>query len=120
MKSEGVCPSLCIVKLISQQPPAETHCLIPISNGRDGKLFKRLTNCCNGLFSCTSPALSPVPLSFYNLSLLLSHCVIMTCSHPPFSLLFHAHRFVSDSLIRSAFPLNRQKGRMHQLTPTYK
>lgn len=32
----------------------------------------------------------------------------------------HEHRFVSDSLMRSAFPLNSQKERMHQLTPSQK
>lgn len=128
-----MCVSQRIVRLISQQPPAETHCFISISNGFEGKLFKWHANCSNGLFLCTSPVLALSHRSpFYNLSLLLSHCIIMTCSHlsstPPPSLLSvsslvrraHERRSVSDSLMRSAFPLNRQKERMHQLTPTYK
>lgn len=119
----SVCVSQCIVRLISQQPPAETHCFISISNSFEGKLIKWHANCCNGLFLCTSPvlALSPAPL----LQPLSSPFTLYYNDLLPFFFLSlaprtHEHGFVSDSLMRSAFPLNRQKKRMHQLTPTYK
>lgn len=63
-----------------------------------------------------------------------SHCILMTRSVrlpaclsaclPSFLCLGRRsrerRRLESDSLMRSAFPLNRQRERMHQLTPTYK
>lgn len=79
-------------------------CFISISNGCEGKLFKWHTNCCNGLFFCTSRALSlslSAPLSqplsspftlYYN-DLLPSFCLSLVPRT-------HEHIFVSDSLMR--------------------
>lgn len=55
-----------IVRLISQQPPAERLFFISISNGSEGNLFKWHANCCNGLFRCTSPAPAPLLQPLYS------------------------------------------------------
>ena len=59
------------------------------------------------------------PLCLLQPFILLPHCIIMTRSPLSFLFLVLLRECVSDSLMRSAFPLNRQKDRMHQLLPTY-
>lgn len=71
-----VCFSNYIVRLISQQPPVDTHFFISISNSSLGKLFKWHTNCYNGLF----PAPLLLPHSSFTTPLLSFHTILMTYS----------------------------------------
>lgn len=110
MKCECVRVSQCIVRLISQQPPAETLFFISISNGSEGKPFKWHANCCNGLFPCTSSAPAPLLQPLYSPFTLYYNDLLPSLS---FFLLFCMHTWAQIwewQFNKKCFSIKQTKG----------